>query len=259
MRPGPGLGRDERGIGRQIVVDVSLRTRLLLGFVLTVGLTGLVSTVVGTWLMNRVVTEQAQLESRHDLESARLIHDHALEQVQSKVERVAHDPDLRRHLREGKDAAFRVGDDWKSEPVVRLALASTSTSTSTSMISSGGLIVMGEDTCIVDTTRYYVSFLARESCGQCIPCREGLRQLSKILDDMVEGRGKPGDIETMAEICELLSTASLCALGKTAPNPVRSALRHFRDEFLPHGAPGSTFPPSATTTKSTPPPPRSSA
>ena len=88
-----------------------------------------------------------------------------------------------------------------------------------SMMGSGGLIVMDEDTCIVDTTRYYVKFLAGESCGQCIPCREGLRQLSKILDAMVEGRGEPGDIERMEEICELLETASLCALGKTAPQP----------------------------------------
>lgn len=105
-----------------------------------------------------------------------------------------------------------------------------------SMMGSGGLIVMDEDTCIVDTTRYYVKFLAKESCGQCVPCREGLRQLSKILDAMVEGRGKAGDIETMEEICELLETASLCALGKTAPNPVRSALRYFRDEFEAHVA-----------------------
>jgi len=103
-----------------------------------------------------------------------------------------------------------------------------------SMMGSGGLIVMDEDTCIVDATRYYVNFLAKESCGQCVPCREGLRQLSKILDGMVEGRGTMQDIETMEEICELLETASLCALGRTAPNPVRSALRYFRDEFEAH-------------------------
>ena len=103
-----------------------------------------------------------------------------------------------------------------------------------SMMGSGGLIVMDEDTCIVDTTRYYVNFLAKESCGQCVPCREGLRQMSKILDDIVAGRGKPGDIELLEELCELLEGASLCALGQTAPNPVRSALAHFRDEFEAH-------------------------
>ena len=103
-----------------------------------------------------------------------------------------------------------------------------------SMMGSGGLIVMDEDTCIVDTTRYYVNFLAHESCGQCVPCREGLRQLSKILDDIVAGRGKSGDIEMMEDLCELLEGASLCALGQTAPNPIRSALAHFRAEFEAH-------------------------
>ena len=105
-----------------------------------------------------------------------------------------------------------------------------------SMMGSGGLIVMDEDTCIVDTTRYYVDFLAHESCGQCVPCREGLRQMRKVLDDLASGRGKPSDLDLLEELSELLETASLCALGQTAPNLVRSALRYFRAEFEAHAA-----------------------
>lgn len=103
-----------------------------------------------------------------------------------------------------------------------------------SMMGSGGLIVMDEDTCIVDTTRYYINFLAHESCGQCVPCREGLRQMGKLLDGLVAGRGSPADLDTLEELSELLETASLCALGQTAPNLVRSAMRYFRDEFEAH-------------------------
>lgn len=87
---------------------------------------------------------------------------------------------------------------------------------------------------MVDAARYYVNFLAHESCGQCVPCREGLRQMLKILDRMVGGQGRPGDCELLEELCDLLEHASLCALGSSAPNPVRSALKHFRAEFEAH-------------------------
>jgi NADH-quinone oxidoreductase subunit F len=103
-----------------------------------------------------------------------------------------------------------------------------------SMMGSGGMIVMDEDTCMVDVARYFVHFLTDESCGKCIPCREGLRQMDKILTNITEGRGKEGDIETLEELSELAIDASLCALGKSAPNPFLSTLRYFRDEYEAH-------------------------
>jgi NADH:ubiquinone oxidoreductase subunit F (NADH-binding) len=78
---------------------------------------------------------------------------------------------------------------------------------------------------MVDTARYYVNFLAHESCGKCVPCREGRRQMLKILDRIAAGEGKEGDIELLEELSEFMEMASLCALGRTAPNPVRSTIR----------------------------------
>jgi NAD-dependent dihydropyrimidine dehydrogenase PreA subunit len=103
-----------------------------------------------------------------------------------------------------------------------------------SMMGSGGMIVMDEDTCMVDTARYYVNFLAHESCGKCVPCREGLRQMLRILDRITAGEGQEGDIELLEELSEFMEMASLCALGKSAPNPVRSTIRYFRDEYEAH-------------------------
>ena len=103
-----------------------------------------------------------------------------------------------------------------------------------SMMGSGGMIVMDEDNCMVDAARFYVDFLAHESCGKCLPCREGLRQLLHILNRIVAGEGREGDLELMDELCDTVAVSSLCALGKSAPNPVRSALTHFRSEFEAH-------------------------
>jgi len=103
-----------------------------------------------------------------------------------------------------------------------------------SMMGSGGMIVMDEKTCMVDMARYYTTFLEGESCGKCIPCREGLRQMKYILDGITEGRGKEGDIELLEELSATLIDASLCALGSTAPNPVMSTIRHFRNEYEAH-------------------------
>jgi len=103
-----------------------------------------------------------------------------------------------------------------------------------SMMGSGGMIVMDEDTCMVDTARYYVNFLAHESCGKCVPCREGLRQMLNILDRISAGQGREGDIELLEELSEFMEMASLCALGRTAPNPVRSTIRYFREEYEAH-------------------------
>lgn len=103
-----------------------------------------------------------------------------------------------------------------------------------SMMGSGGMVVMDEDNCMVDAARFYVNFLAHESCGQCVPCREGLRQMLHILDNMVSGKGEEGNIELLEELCEFLEVASLCALGSSAANPVISAIKHFRHEFEAH-------------------------
>ncbi len=98
-------------------------------------------------------------------------------------------------------------------------------------IGAGGLLVLDEDTNMVEKTRYFLDFLVNESCGKCVPCREGIRQMAKILTNICEGNGKEGDIELLEEIAEVVGTASLCALGKTASDPLLSSLRYFRDEY----------------------------
>ena len=103
-----------------------------------------------------------------------------------------------------------------------------------SMMGSGGMIVMDEDTCMVDVARYFTEFLSDESCGKCLPCREGLRQMHKILLNICDGKGKPGDIETLLELSVVLEDASLCALGKSAAAPFLSTLRYFKDEYEAH-------------------------
>jgi NADH-quinone oxidoreductase subunit F len=102
------------------------------------------------------------------------------------------------------------------------------------MMGSGGMIVMDEDTCMVDVARYFVDFLLEESCGKCIPCREGLRVLSSILNRICSGTGKSEDIKTTENIAETMKESSLCALGKTAANPVLTSLKYFRDEWEQH-------------------------
>jgi NADP-reducing hydrogenase subunit HndC len=103
-----------------------------------------------------------------------------------------------------------------------------------SMMGSGGMIVMDEDTCMVDVAKYFLDFLIDESCGKCVPCREGVKQMREILANITEGRGSEGDIELLEELSEVAKDASLCALGATAPNPILSTLRYFRDEYEAH-------------------------
>ncbi len=103
-----------------------------------------------------------------------------------------------------------------------------------SMMGSGGMIVMDEDTCMVDVSRYFLDFLTDESCGKCVPCREGMRQMLKILTNITQGKGREGDIELLEELSETANEASLCALGKSAPNPFLSTLHYFRDEYEAH-------------------------
>ena len=103
-----------------------------------------------------------------------------------------------------------------------------------SMMGSGGMIVMDDRTCMVEVAKYYIKFLSEESCGKCIPCREGLRRMLEILERITRGEGREGDIELLIELGEMMTEASLCALGKTAPNPVLTTLRYFKEEYLEH-------------------------
>ena len=103
-----------------------------------------------------------------------------------------------------------------------------------SMMGSGGMIVMDEDTCMVNVAKYFTNFLKEESCGKCTPCREGLAQMLYILDRITDGEGQAGDLERLEELAELLEGTALCALGKTAANPTMSTIRYFRDEYDAH-------------------------
>ena len=102
------------------------------------------------------------------------------------------------------------------------------------MMGSGGMIVMDEDTCMVDVARYFLNFLRDESCGKCTACREGIRQMHEILSDITEGRGSQGDLELLEDLANVVAETSLCQLGATAPNPVLTSLRWFREEYQAH-------------------------
>jgi NADH:ubiquinone oxidoreductase subunit F (NADH-binding)/(2Fe-2S) ferredoxin/Pyruvate/2-oxoacid:ferredoxin oxidoreductase delta subunit len=103
-----------------------------------------------------------------------------------------------------------------------------------SIMGSGGMIVMDEDTCMVDVARYFLNFTQEESCGKCVPCRVGTRQLNEILTRITQGLGEPGDLEKLESLAQTIKSGSLCGLGQTAPNPVLTTLRYFRDEYEAH-------------------------
>ncbi len=103
-----------------------------------------------------------------------------------------------------------------------------------SIMGSGGMIVMDQDTCMVDVARYFLDFLEEESCGQCNPCREGIKQMLNILTDICAGKGKEGDIELLEELGGMIQKFSLCGLGTSAPNPVLTTIHYFRDEYEAH-------------------------
>jgi NADH-quinone oxidoreductase subunit F len=106
-------------------------------------------------------------------------------------------------------------------------------------IGAGGLLVMDEDTDMVEVARYLLDFLVKESCGKCVPCREGMLQMLKILTSIKEGRGRKFDLERLADLTEVTSLGSLCALGKTSSDPLKSMLRYFKDEYEARIAAGS--------------------
>ena len=102
------------------------------------------------------------------------------------------------------------------------------------MMGSGGLIVMDEDTCMVDIAKFFLEFTVDESCGKCTPCRVGTKRLLEKLDKITKGNGTLEDIDELEELCYYIKANSLCGLGQTAPNPVLSTLRFFRDEYIAH-------------------------
>ncbi len=102
------------------------------------------------------------------------------------------------------------------------------------MVGSGGLVVMSDKTCIVEVARFFMNFTQHESCGKCVPCREGTKNLLKILEKIVAGKGEMKDLEELEELAKVVKDGSLCGLGKTAPNPVLSTLKYFKDEYIAH-------------------------
>ena len=102
------------------------------------------------------------------------------------------------------------------------------------MMGSGGLIVMDEDTCMVDMAKFFLEFTVDESCGKCTPCRVGTKRLLEKLDKITKGNGTLQDIDELEELCYYIKNNSLCGLGQTAPNPVLSTLKFFRDEYIAH-------------------------
>ncbi len=96
---------------------------------------------------------------------------------------------------------------------------------------SGGLVVMDEETCIVDVARFFLSFTRAESCGKCTPCREGIKRMLEILDRISAGEGKMEDLDLLERTALIVKNSALCGLGQTAPNPILSTLRYFRDEY----------------------------
>jgi NADP-reducing hydrogenase subunit HndC len=102
------------------------------------------------------------------------------------------------------------------------------------IMGSGGLIAMDEDTCMVDTARFFMDFIQDESCGKCLPCRLGTKQMLEILERITQGKGVEGDIELLVELGETIQQTAICGLGQSAPNPVLSTLKYFRDEYEAH-------------------------
>ena len=103
-----------------------------------------------------------------------------------------------------------------------------------SIMGSGGMVVMDEDTCMVDVARYFLSFTQYESCGKCVMCRLGTKQMLDILENICNGRGRLEDIDLLLELSEAVKAGSLCGLGQTAPNPVLTTIRYFREEYEAH-------------------------
>jgi NADH:ubiquinone oxidoreductase subunit F (NADH-binding)/NAD-dependent dihydropyrimidine dehydrogenase PreA subunit len=122
-----------------------------------------------------------------------------------------------------------LGAEFLDSPIDYEALAAAG-----SIMGSGGLIVLDKNTCIVDTAKYFLDFTQAESCGKCVPCRVGTRHLVSILERITQGKGEIADLDRLEQLARVIRGGSLCGLGQTAPNPVLTALKYFRGEFLAH-------------------------
>jgi len=103
-----------------------------------------------------------------------------------------------------------------------------------SIMGSGGMIVMDETSCMVDVAKYFMEFCMSESCGKCVPCRVGTAQMYDLLHKITEGRASLDDLQMLEDLCDLVKNTSLCGLGQSAPNPILSTLRYFREEYMDH-------------------------
>jgi len=103
-----------------------------------------------------------------------------------------------------------------------------------SIMGSGGMIVMDDTSCMVNVARFFMEFCMTESCGKCIPCRVGTAQMYDLLTRITEGKATMDNLDLLRKLCDMVSATSLCGLGQTAPNPVLSTLRYFKDEYLEH-------------------------
>ncbi len=146
--------------------------------------------------------------------------------------------DIAQGIKDGKKLkAVQIGgpmggclpEEYLDRPIDYESLAAAGT-----IMGSGGLVVMDEDTCMVDIARFFMEFIQDESCGKCTPCRVGTRRMLEILQRICKGEGKNGDIETLEMLCKQIRATSLCGLGQGAPNPVESTLKHFRKEYEAH-------------------------
>ncbi len=120
------------------------------------------------------------------------------------------------------------------EELLDLSIDYDSLTAAGAMMGSGGLVVMDETTCMVDLARFFLNFTQKESCGKCIPCREGTKRMLEILQRITDGKGQQSDIETLERLAKVIKSTSLCGLGQTAPNPVLATLRYFRHEYVAH-------------------------
>jgi NADH-quinone oxidoreductase subunit F len=127
-----------------------------------------------------------------------------------------------------------IRDDQQVESLLDLPIDFDELTKAGSMMGSGGMIVMDEDSCMVDVAKYFLNFLTEESCGKCVPCREGLVVMHGILERVCQGHGKMEDIDFLEQLSQVITDTSLCLLGGSAPNPVLSTIRYFRQEYLAH-------------------------
>ena len=121
-----------------------------------------------------------------------------------------------------------------TEEHLDLPLDFDSLSKAGAMIGSGGLVVADQDACMVELARFFMGFTQRESCGKCVPCREGTKRMLMILERVVSGQGRRSDLDNLADLADTIRATALCGLGKTAPSPVLSTIRNFRGEYLSH-------------------------